>query len=36
MQLYVKKLSDINIDVLKEIMQSTIDFLEEKYGKIGE
>lgn len=34
--IYVKKLSDINIDVLKEIMQSTIDFLEVKYGKIGE
>ena len=32
--IYVKKLSDINQDVLKEIMKSTIDFLEDKYGKI--
>lgn len=30
--IYVKKLSDINQEVLKEMMQSTIDFLKEKYG----
>lgn len=30
--IYVKKLSDINQDVLKEMMQSTIDFLKVKYG----
>ena len=30
--IYVKKLSDIDQDVLKKIMQSTIDFLKEKYG----
>jgi len=29
--IYVKKLSDINQDVLKKIMASTIDFLKEKY-----
>lgn len=32
--IYIKKLSDIDIDVLKEIMQSTIKFLEEKYGRV--
>lgn len=32
--IYIKKLSDIDLDILKKIMQSTIDFLEEKYGKI--
>jgi len=31
--IYVKKLSDINLEVLKEIMGSTIKFLENKYGK---
>ena len=31
--IYVKKLSDINQDVLKKLMQSTIDYLQEKYGK---
>lgn len=30
--IYVKKLSDINQDILKEMMQSTIDFLKKKYG----
>lgn len=32
--IYIKKLSDIDIDVLKKIMQSTIKFLEEKYGRV--
>ena len=31
--IYVKKLSDIKIEVLKRIMRATIDFLEEKYGR---
>lgn len=31
--IYVKKLSDIDLEVLKKIMQSTIDFLETKYGR---
>lgn len=31
--IYVKKLSDINQDVLKKLMKSTIDFLQSKYGK---
>jgi hypothetical protein len=31
--IYVKKLSDINQDVLKKIMKATIDFLQSKYGK---
>jgi len=30
--IYVKKLSDINIEVLKKIMGVSIEFLEEKYG----
>ncbi len=29
--IYVKKLSDINTDVLKNIMKATIDFLKAKY-----
>ncbi len=29
--IYVKKLSDINIEVLKKMMQSTIEFLQSKY-----
>ena len=29
--IYVKKLSDINQDVLKKMMKSTIDFLQAKY-----
>jgi len=32
--IYVKKLSDIDQEVLKKIMKSTIDFLENKYGKV--
>jgi hypothetical protein len=31
--IYVNKLSDINIDVLKKLMQETINFLQERYGK---
>ncbi len=31
--IYVNKLSDINIEVLKKLMQETIDFLHDKYGK---
>lgn len=31
--IYVKKLSDINQDVLKKLMGTTIDFLQSKYGK---
>ena len=31
--IYVKKLSDINKDKLKELMTGTIDFLHEKHGK---
>lgn len=30
--IYVKKLSDINQEVLKKLMKSTIDFLKAKYG----
>ena len=30
--IYVKRLSDINIPVLKEIMKTTISFLKERYG----
>jgi len=30
--IYVKKLSDINKEILKEMMKSTIDFLKQKYG----
>jgi len=30
--IYVKKLSDIDQDVLKKMIQSTIDFLKKKYG----
>ncbi len=30
--IYVKKLSDINQDVLKKLMKSTIEFLQSKYG----
>lgn len=32
--IYVNKLSDINIDVMKNIMRTTIDFLQERYSKI--
>lgn len=31
--IYVKKLSDINVDVLKKMISGTIDFLQEKWGK---
>jgi len=31
--IYVKKLADIDQEVLKRIMRTTIDFLEEKYGR---
>lgn len=31
--IYVKKLSDINQDVLKKLMKETIGFLQSKYGK---
>lgn len=30
--IYVKKLSDINLDILKELMQSTINHIKHKYG----
>jgi hypothetical protein len=29
--IYIKKLSDINQDVLKKLMKATIDFLQAKY-----
>ncbi|WP_316819312.1 DUF1801 domain-containing protein [Pedobacter nyackensis] len=32
--IYVKKLTDINTDVLKEMIDGTIDFLRKKYGKL--
>lgn len=31
--IYVKKLSDINLDVLKTIMEATIEYLQTKFGK---
>lgn len=31
--IYVKKLSDINQDVLKKLMQTSIDYLQKKYGE---
>jgi len=31
--IYVKKLSDINLDALKKLMKTTIEFLQKKYGK---
>ncbi|WP_316812932.1 DUF1801 domain-containing protein [Pedobacter heparinus] len=31
--IYVKKLSDINTEVLKELISGTIDLLQEKWGK---
>lgn len=31
--IYVKKLSDINQDVLKKLMRETINYLQSKYGK---
>lgn len=33
--IYVKKMSDINIDVLNELMQLSIDFVTEKYERIS-
>lgn len=30
--IYVKKLSDLNLDQLKKVMQHCLQFLEEKYG----
>jgi hypothetical protein len=32
--IYVKKLTDINLDVLKEMMQTSIEFISEKYQRI--
>lgn len=32
--IYVKKLSDINLDALRALMQATIDFLETKYANV--
>lgn len=32
--IYIKKLSDINQEVLKELMKETINFLKEKYEKL--
>lgn len=32
--IYIKRLSDIDVEVLKELMQSTIEFLNAKYGKL--
>lgn len=32
--IYIKRLSDINVEQMKVIMQASIDFLHEKYGKI--
>jgi hypothetical protein len=31
--IYVKKLSDINQDALKNLMKATLEFLQDKYGK---
>lgn len=33
--IYIKKLADINQNILKKIMASTIDFLQEKWGNQG-
>jgi len=30
--IYIKKLSDINLDVLREWIIATINFINEKYG----
>lgn len=32
--IYVKKLSDIDLEIVKKLMRSTIDHLEKKYGKL--
>jgi len=31
--IYVKKLSDINLDALKTLMRTTIDYIHSRYGK---
>lgn len=31
--IYVKKLSDINIEVLKQVMKANIEYLQARYGK---
>ncbi|MBL7859777.1 MAG: DUF1801 domain-containing protein [Cyclobacteriaceae bacterium] len=31
--IYIKKLSDINLDALKKMMRVSIDFVQSKYGK---
>ena len=31
--IYAKRLSDINVEVLKEMMGETIQFIQSKYGK---
>lgn len=33
--IYVKKMSDINVEVLNELMQQSIDFVTEKYKRIS-
>lgn len=33
--IYIKKLSDINLEVLKKLMKETIDFLQSKYTSIS-
>ncbi len=33
--IYVKKMSDIDIDILNELMQQSIDFVTEKYERIS-
>ncbi|AFL84761.1 protein of unknown function (DU1801) [Belliella baltica DSM 15883] len=33
--IYVKKLSDIDPEILKKMVLSTMDFLQKKYGKLG-
>lgn len=33
--IYIKRLSDINVSVLKQIMESTVEFLAEKYSRIN-
>lgn len=33
--IYVKKLSDVNIDVMKNMMKESIDFISEKYTRIN-
>ena len=33
--IYAKKLSDINLEALEKLMLATIEFLEEKHGKVN-